>query len=221
MRARRLLGILLLLLLAASAGFLLFSMHRARSIRAEARALAAGGGATVRSVPERWIAWLLQVEDPAFRTHAGIDMRTPGAGWTTLTQALVKIHVPGPSRGLIGKPLQTLHALVLDAMVGKEDQLTLVLNTAYFGEGAAGPVIGFPAAARAIYGRPLPDLSDAEYLGLVAMLVGPNQFHPVRGAEAHAERLGRVRALVGGRCEPAGWDDVYLEGCAAAAAPSR
>ena len=39
--------------------------------------------------PER-LEMLLAVQDPAFYTHHGMDLSTPGAGLTTLTQALVK-----------------------------------------------------------------------------------------------------------------------------------
>ena len=33
---------------------------------------------------------LLKVQDPGFYSHHGIDLTTPGAGLTTITQALVK-----------------------------------------------------------------------------------------------------------------------------------
>lgn len=36
-------------------------------------------------------AMLLAVEDPAFMRHHGVDLATPGAGMTTITQGLVKI----------------------------------------------------------------------------------------------------------------------------------
>lgn len=33
---------------------------------------------------------LLKIEDPAFYRHKGVDLKTPGAGLTTITQSLVK-----------------------------------------------------------------------------------------------------------------------------------
>ena len=33
---------------------------------------------------------LLKVQDPGFYDHSGIDLWTPGAGLTTITQAIVK-----------------------------------------------------------------------------------------------------------------------------------
>ena len=56
---------------------------------------------------------LLTVEDPNFYAHNGIDLSTPGAGYTTITQGLVKIYFfngfnPGPLR--INKIKQTIIA---------------------------------------------------------------------------------------------------------------
>jgi membrane peptidoglycan carboxypeptidase len=171
-------------------------------------------GVSPRDLPGARLAALLAVEDPAFYEHRGVDLTTPGAGWTTLTQGLVKLHFPGPHRGLLGKPLQSARALALDRAVPKDLQLALLLNTAYFGHLDGAPVVGFPAAARRYYGRPLAELSDEEFVGLVAMLVGPDRFNPERHPAVHAERRRRIEALLAGRCTPRGWSDVYLEGCA-------
>ena len=46
------------------------------------------------------------------------------------------------------------------------------------------------------------------------MLIGPNGLDPVYHAEAHAERVGRIKRLLAGECTPAGWSDASLEGCA-------
>jgi membrane peptidoglycan carboxypeptidase len=213
LRFRRALLAALALCVLTVASLLVSSCATVSSLRAEARALAAGAGVTPSQLPSRWIEWLLLVEDPAFRSHHGIDLATPGAGWTTLTQGLVKLHFAGPSSGPIGKPLQSARALVLDAALTKDEQLTLVLNTAYFGTSPEGPVLGFPRAAEALYGRRLLALGDTDFLGLVAMLIGPNQFHPLRAPRAHEVRLSRIRALVAGRCAPSAWRDVYLSGC--------
>jgi membrane carboxypeptidase/penicillin-binding protein len=70
---------------------------------------------------------LLAVEDPNFHSHNGIDLQTPGAGWTTITQGLVKIHFfPGGfSPGFLrtGKIKQTVIAYVFNARVDKATQL--------------------------------------------------------------------------------------------------
>jgi penicillin-binding protein 1B len=96
----------------------------------------------------------------------------------------------------------------------KDEQLTLALNTANFGHDGDRWVVGFPDAARTYYDRPLLELSDDQFLGLAAMLMAPDTFHPRHHPEAHAERVRRIQALVAHRCRPRGWRDVYLAGCA-------
>jgi hypothetical protein len=54
----------------------------------------------------------------------------------------------------------------------------------------------------------------ALYIGLVAMLIGPNALTPGRHADAHRERVERIKRLVSGACEPAGVFDPWYEGCA-------
>ncbi len=189
----------------------------APGIAARARAHEARGfrGA---DLPPEWKSILLAVEDPAFHEHPGVDLFTPGAGQTTLTQALAKVHCFEAFRpGIHAKLKQTACALVLDRRLDKELQLTLFLNTASLGPGPDGWVWGFPAAALAYRGRPLEELDRGEFLTLVAMLIGPATYHPVRGPERLARRVARIEALLAGRCRPAGHGDVYYEACAGAA----
>ncbi len=77
---------------------------------------------------------LLRVEDPAFYRHKGIDLKSPGAGMTTITQGLVKIHYFDRFQQGIAKIRQTLIArFALDSLVTKSDQLLLFINEVYFG----------------------------------------------------------------------------------------
>jgi membrane carboxypeptidase/penicillin-binding protein PbpC len=78
-------------------------------------------------------AMLLAIEDPAFIRHHGVDLETPGAGMTTITQGLVKlIYFPEGFKQGIAKVRQTLIAqYALDSLVSKNDQLQLFLNICY------------------------------------------------------------------------------------------
>lgn len=155
---------------------------------------------------------LLAVEDPTFMRHHGVDLVTPGAGMTTITQGLVKLvyFAEGFEPG-ISKIRQTLVAqYALNALVTKEDQLTLFLNIAYFGDKNAKPVHGFANAARSYFAKEFATLSDAEFTSLVAMLIGPNYFKP--GTPAHDERLRLVQAYLAGRYQPDGLLDVEYKG---------
>jgi len=89
---------------------------------------------TTKDLTEKQLDILLRIEDPNFYNHHGIDFKTPGAGWTTITQALAKkFYFNNFEQGLM-KIKQTLCArLALDPLVSKETQLTLFLNIMYFG----------------------------------------------------------------------------------------
>lgn len=95
-------------------------------------------------------AMLLAVEDPHFMRHKGVDLATPGAGMTTITQGLVKIvYFPDGFDPGIDKIRQALIAqYALDALVSKDDQLALFLNITYLGQKDGKPVHGYAQGAR-------------------------------------------------------------------------
>ena len=165
------------------------------------------------TLPPEWIEALLRVEDPAFRTHRGVDLRTPGQGLTTITQALVKrIYFERFTPGFAKIEQSLIARYVLDGAVSKDEQLDLFLGLAYFGSREGRDVDGFGEAARVYFGRPLPALERREFLSLVAMLPAPNALAP--GSAANDDRVARIERLLEGRCAPAGLRDVWLEGCA-------
>jgi hypothetical protein len=162
-------------------------------------------GTTIATIDPEWKRILLAVEDPGFYEHTGIDLSTPGAGLTTITQGLAKRYCFDRFRpGAVAKVRQTLCALGIDRRVPKDEQLTLLLNVASLGPGGEGWVEGFPAAAREYFGKPFDALSTDEFTVLVAMLVGPATYHPTQGREALDERVRRIRRLLDGVCAPAG-----------------
>lgn len=171
---------------------------------------------TLAQIGERRLKMLLKVEDPGFFTHRGVDFSTPGQGRTTLTQALVKrLYFDGGFKPGFAKIEQSLIArFVFDPAVAKRDQLEIALNVASFGTIRRQPVIGFGAAARTFFGKPVTTLTDREFLMLVAMLVGPNALDPTRHPAENAERLARIEALLAGKCKPRDVDDVHYPDCA-------
>ncbi len=208
-----------LLLVIAVLGLAGYETWRVLEARAETRALidarlavAHDQGLTLS--PER-LAILLKVEDPTFFDNDGTDFETPGAGWTTLTQGLAKrLYFDRFTPGFEKIELILISRFALTPLASKDEILTAILATAYLGERGGKPVIGFGSGAEAWFGKPLADLSDDEFIGLVAMLVGPNGLDPVRHGEALATRVARIKRLLAGACRPAGWRDVALDGCA-------
>lgn len=157
---------------------------------------------------------LLRVQDPRFFEHSGVDLRTPGAGWTTITQGLVKIHYFDPFKPGIAKIKQSLIArFALDPLVAKEDQLRLFINEAYLGNLEGDEIFGFSQGARVYFGKTFAELSEDEFIALVAMLIAPDTCNVRRQPELNAERALRIRRLVAGECAPKSWSDVWLKGC--------
>jgi hypothetical protein len=155
---------------------------------------------------------LLSVEDPLFDTHLGVDLETPGAGMTTITQGLVKLlYYPDGFQQGIAKIRQTLIArYALDDLVSKDDQLLLFLNITYFGDVDGVPVHGFSKAAKTYFNKSFVTLTDDEFLALVGMLISPNTLKP--DSPLGKARLERVKTFLAGAIKPAGLLDVEYVG---------
>ncbi len=153
---------------------------------------------------------LLAVEDPGFYRHRGIDLHTPGAGLTTLTQGLAKKLYFHPFKPGIRKlKLMLLARWVVDPLVSKEEQLELFVNLIFLGKSGGQSVIGLGEAARVYYGRSLAELTEQQYLSLVAMIIAPVNFHVKDHFEANAERTRRLARVVSGEYQPRGLMDLY------------
>jgi len=164
-------------------------------------------------LPPGYLEALLRVEDPTFLTHHGLDLTTPGAGMTTITQGLAKFLYFDDFQPGLAKLPQSLFAVGLDARVSKDDLLTLFLNRGYLGTVEGRAAHGFDEAARAYFGKPATALERDQWLALVAMCVGPNAFSVASAPEQNRARVARIERLLADRCRPAGWLDVYYEQC--------
>ena len=155
---------------------------------------------------------LLAIEDPEFFHHHGVDLATPGAGMTTITQGLVKLlYFPDGFQPGIAKIKQTLIArYAVDGFVSKQEQLELFLNSAYLGNDARKPVHGFAAAASRYFGKDFKSLTDPEFTALVVMLIAPDRLRP--GSTAHSARMQRVESYLAGHSRPASVLDVDYSG---------
>lgn len=198
-------------ILIAVAGYYVHEVRKARSETPELIAAALelhGYEVDLKQLGEERERLLLQVQDPAFRRHRGVDLATPGAGMTTLTQSLVKqLYFPEGFKQGIAKIRQTLIAqYALDDMVSKDEQLELFLNIAYFGHQDGRPVHGFADASRTYFDKKLEELTDEEFLSLVAMLINPNALKP--RTVANRERAERIQRYIAGEYTPMSLMDV-------------
>ena len=162
--------------------------------------------------------WLLKVQDPNFYEHHGVDMGTPGAGYTTITQGLTKAlfyngsFKPGFLRWR--KMQQTIIAVAFNARVSKERQLRLFVNMAYMGTHNGRRVTGFSQAAQEYFGKDFQNLTDQEYLALVAVIVAPERYSPAIHPSENENRVARIRRIIAGTCKPASHSDVEYMTCA-------
>ena len=161
--------------------------------------------------------WLLAVADPMFYDHHGIDSRTRGSGYTTITQGLVKVlyfdHFrPGLFRWR--KVKQTIIAIAFNARVSKEEQLRLFVNVVYLGNRDGHGVRGFSSASQEYFGKPFAQISDEEYLELVSMIVAPDKYNVVTHPDLNRDRVLRIKRLLAGACRASGVRDVEYADCA-------
>jgi membrane peptidoglycan carboxypeptidase len=153
---------------------------------------------------------LIKVQDPGFYNHKGIDLSTPGAGLTTITQAIVKKLYFDKFKSGIAKIKQSLIArFVANKLIPKEDQLTLFINTMYFGNVDGKPIVGIEHAAKAYYDQPVKNLTEEQYISLIAMIVMPGTFHIIDHPEWNRDRTNRIKALIAGKYKPKGLMDQF------------
>ena len=187
---------------------------------------------TVQGMPlsPRQLDILLRIEDPTFFSHHGLSL-ADGQGVATISSAVAReLLLYGPGLGGFKGIMQGFYrgvfecckqvdfgrdamALVLDARVSKERQLAIYVASIYMGRHEGQQVRGLEAAALAYLGKPLDQVGDDEMAQLVTMIRAPNALHPVRKRAAYELRLARVRAVLAGRCEPAGWFDTTYAHC--------
>lgn len=177
---------------------------------------------------------LTLVEDPTFFKHIGVSLHR-GQGLATITSAVARdVYLSGADMDGPGGALQEFYravhaccrqfdlgrdlmAVVLDAKLSKDRQLAVYASQVYMGRDGLRQLRGLPQAAQSYLGKRLSEATDEEFIRLVAMIKAPNAFHPNRRPLAFEVRVARVRALVHGRCRPAGWFDTALEACGRAA----
>lgn len=159
---------------------------------------------------ERQVEILIKVQDPGFYSHKGIDLSTPGAGLTTITQAVVKKLYFDAFKSGIAKIKQSVIArFVANDLLSKEDQITLFINAIYFGSIEGRPVTGLQSAAYAYYGKPVQLITEEQYISLVAMIVMPGTFHLLEHPEWNKERTHRIKSLIAGQYKPKGLMDQF------------
>ncbi|MSO81533.1 MAG: penicillin-binding protein 1A [Alphaproteobacteria bacterium] len=156
------------------------------------------------AVPRGVIDAFVSAEDKTFFSHSGIDLpgiaraaltnlRNMGTGRrpvgaSTITQQVAQNFLFTKEVSLRRKIREAIVALRLERAYSKEHILELYLNEIYLGLGS----YGVAAAAINYFGKSLDELTVAEAAYLAALPKAPNNYHPVRHAEAAIERRNYV-----------------------------
>lgn len=156
---------------------------------------------------------LLKVEDPNFYKHNGFDLSTPGAGLTTITQALVKqLYFEKFKPGFL-KFKQTLIAIyVLTPATKKDDIINIFLNKVYLGNFKDESVYGFTSATKKYYNKEFKELTENEFISLVAMIIAPNEFNILKHPDRNKNRVERIKLLITDKYKPKSVMDLYYGG---------
>lgn len=141
---------------------------------------------------------LIKIQDPTFFEHSGIQWPSL-LTTTTITQSLVKKLFFKDFKKGFKKIEQTLIArFVVNPNISKEVQLIAFISTAYLGRKDDKQIFGFQEGAKYWFNKSLFQLSDDEYLSLIAMLPAPNIFNP--NTLKSQERVNRIKKVLKGEC---------------------
>lgn len=138
-------------------------------------------------IPKPMINSLLAIEDRKFFEHEGVNWKSIGRavlslltsgrlkqGGSTITMQLVKNYLLTREKKVSRKIREIVLAYYVEKNLSKERILELYLNTMYMGHGAYG--VG--AAAMVYFGKPLEELSLAEFALLAGLFQAPSLYDP-------------------------------------------
>jgi penicillin-binding protein 1A len=154
----------------------------------------------IEAIPQRVQQAFISAEDQRFRDHTGIDplgilraviqaaeqygsgRRMSGA--STITQQVAKNMLVGADRSFARKAREAILALRIEKALSKDRILELYLNEIFLGQQA----YGVAAAAQVYFNKSLDELNLAETAYLAVLPKAPNNYHPIRRAEAAKAR---------------------------------
>lgn len=156
----------------------------------------------ISALPERFKPLLIKKEDRFFYFHPGVNpvsiVRAMGkyllgksqGGSSTITQQLAKNLLGNEnSRTFNNKIIELYYSLSLEIFLNKESILTMYGNTVYMGNN----IQGFGQASIDYFGKNLNDLSESEFVSLLATLSNPGIQNPWKPANKKAAAELAVR----------------------------
>ncbi len=162
----------------------------------------------IDQVPEYMKQAIIAAEDERFYSHGGVDtlgilraavsnLMSGGAkeGASTITMQVARNFFLSNEKTLSRKLSEAMLAIKIEHSLSKDKILELYLNQIYLGQRA----YGFEAAARTYFGKPMRELSLAEFAMLAGLPKAPSRYNPVvnfpRAKSRQEYVLGRMRTL--------------------------
>jgi penicillin-binding protein 1A len=143
-------------------------------------------------VPQKLQEAFLAIEDTRFYDHNGVDFKgvaraiysavTTGAtsqGASTITMQLARNAFLTSDKTIDRKLKETLLAIRMEQKLGKREILEIYLNKIYLGKSA----YGVAAAAEVYYGKPLNQLTLAQYAMIAGLPKAPSRYNPIANPE--------------------------------------
>ncbi|WP_018076893.1 penicillin-binding protein 1A [Thiobacillus denitrificans] len=162
----------------------------------------------IDKVPQYMKQAIIAAEDERFYTHGGVDtlgiLRAAGSnllsggakeGASTITMQVARNFFLSNEKTLTRKLSEAMLAMKIEHNLSKDKILELYINQIYLGQRA----YGFEAAARTYFGKPMHELSLAEFAMLAGLPKAPSRYNPVvnfpRAKTRQEYVLGRMRTL--------------------------
>ncbi len=162
----------------------------------------------IDKVPQYMKQAIIAAEDERFYAHGGVDtlgvLRAAGSnllsggakeGASTITMQVARNFFLSNEKTLTRKLSEAMLAMKIEHNLSKDKILELYINQIYLGQRA----YGFEAAARTYFGKPMKDLSLAEFAMLAGLPKAPSRYNPVvnfpRAKARQQYVLGRMRTL--------------------------
>ncbi len=162
----------------------------------------------IDKVPNYMKQAIIAAEDERFYSHGGVDtlgvLRAASSnllsggvkeGASTITMQVARNFFLSNEKTLTRKLSEAMLAMKIEHNLSKDKILELYINQIYLGQRA----YGFEAAARTYFGKPMHELSLAEFAMLAGLPKAPSRYNPVvnfpRAKSRQEYVLGRMRTL--------------------------
>ncbi|MDD5392140.1 MAG: penicillin-binding protein 1A [Thiothrix sp.] len=152
-------------------------------------------------VPEKLQLAFLDIEDARFYDHGGVDFKgvaralysaastgETSQGASTITMQLARNSFLNAERTFDRKLKETLLAFRIEQELNKKEILELYLNKIYLGKSA----YGVASAAETYYGKPLGQLTLAQYAMIAGLPKAPSRYNPIVNPDRAMQRRNYI-----------------------------